>query len=69
VLDGGVIFFCLIEGLRRRPLPAKVQGVIQQVGISLLVMLVALTLFNDFARIVGRRQAIKGKPAIEQPVD
>lgn len=69
VLDGGVILFSLLEGLRKRPLPAKVQGAIQQVGVTLLLLLVAYTLFNDFSRIVGRRQALKGKPAIEQRVD
>jgi regulator of sigma E protease len=69
VLDGGVIFFSLLEGLRKRPLPGKVQAAIQQVGVTLLLLLVAYTLFNDFSRIVGRRQALKGKPALEQRVD
>lgn len=69
VLDGGVVFFSVLEGLRHRPLPAKAQAVIQQIGISLLLLLVAYTLFNDFSRIVSRRQALKGKPAVEQKVD
>jgi len=69
VLDGGVIFFSLLEGLRRRPLPGRVQGAIQQVGITVLLLLVAYTLFNDFSRIVSRRQALKGKPAVEQKIN
>jgi regulator of sigma E protease len=69
VLDGGVIFFSLLEGARKRPLPGKVQAAIQQVGVTLLLLLVAYTLFNDFSRIVGRRQALKGKPAAEQKID
>lgn len=69
VLDGGVIFFSVLEGLRRRPLPAKAQSAIQQVGVTLLLLLVAYTLFNDFSRIVGRRQALKGKQAVEQRTD
>lgn len=66
VLDGGVIFFSLLEGLRRKPLPGRVQAAIQQVGVTLLLLLVAYTLFNDFSRIVLRRQALKGRPAVEQ---
>jgi regulator of sigma E protease len=69
VLDGGVILFSVIEGLRKKPLPNKAQAAIQQVGVTILLLLVAYTLFNDFSRIVGRRQALKGKPAIEQRVD
>ncbi len=69
VLDGGVIFFSLLEGARKRPLPGKVQAVIQQVGVTLLLLLVAYTLFNDFSRIVGRRQALKGRPAVEQKIN
>lgn len=69
VLDGGVIFFSLLEGVRKRPLPGKVQAAIQQVGVTLLLLLVAYTLFNDFSRIVGRRQALKGRPAVEQKID
>lgn len=69
VLDGGVIFFSLLEGLRKRPLPGRTQAAIQQVGVTLLLLLVAYTLFNDLSRIVGRHQALKGKPAVEQKVD
>ncbi len=69
VLDGGVVFFSLLEGLRRRPLPGRIQGFIQQVGVALLLLLVAYTLVNDFSRIVGRRQALKGKPNLEQKVN
>ncbi len=69
VLDGGVIFFSLLEGVRKRPLPGKVQAAIQQVGVAILLLLVAYTLVNDFSRIIGRRQALKGKPAAEQKID
>jgi len=68
VLDGGVVFFSVLEGLRRRPLPVKAQAVIQQIGVGLLLLLVAYTLFNDFSRIVNRRQALRSQPAIEQKV-
>jgi regulator of sigma E protease len=69
VLDGGVIFFSILEGVRKRPLPGKVQAGIQQVGVAILLLLVAYTLVNDFSRIIGRRQALKGKPGVEQKID
>ena len=59
VLDGGVIFLAVLEGLRRRPLPNKTQAVIQQVGVALLIALMALALANDGLNIIKRRSAIK----------
>lgn len=58
VLDGGHIFFCLIEGLRRRPLSIRSQVRLQKVGIVLLILLVAFTSFNDISRYVQRQWAI-----------
>lgn len=47
VLDGGVIFFCLVEGLRGKPLSDRAQVALQNVGIALLVSLMLFATYND----------------------
>ena len=59
IMDGGVIFFCLLEGLRKKPLSNKVQMVIQQIGFGFIIMLFAWTIFNDSMRIFNRQAALK----------
>ena len=53
VLDGGHLFFFLIEGLRGRPLSVRVREMAQQVGVLLLVALMVFVVFNDISRIVA----------------
>jgi len=50
VLDGGHILFIAIESVIRGPVPKKVMILSQQVGLSLLLMLMMVALFNDFSR-------------------
>ncbi len=52
MLDGGHLFFFIIEGLRGRPLKVRHREIAQQVGLFLLVMLMAFVIFNDISRIV-----------------
>jgi regulator of sigma E protease len=59
VLDGGVIFFSILEGIRKKPLPVKVQVVIQQIGIAILIMLMLFTILNDGMKIFSRHSAAK----------
>ncbi|HAD82422.1 TPA: RIP metalloprotease RseP [Candidatus Edwardsbacteria bacterium] len=59
VLDGGVIFFSLLEGVRKKTLPVKVQVVIQQIGIAILIMLMLFTILNDGMKIFSRHSAAK----------
>ena len=67
IMDGGVIFFCLLEGLRKKPLSNKVQMVIQQIGFGFIIMLFAWTIFNDSMRIFNRQAALKNhEQQIEQ---
>jgi regulator of sigma E protease len=66
VLDGGVIFFSVLEGIRRKALPVKVQSVIQQIGVVLLVTLMLAALANDGLRMMTRRAALKSNAPIEQ---
>nr|VFK48170.1 MAG: regulator of sigma E protease [Candidatus Kentron sp. SD]VFK77683.1 MAG: regulator of sigma E protease [Candidatus Kentron sp. SD] len=53
VLDGGHILYFCIEFVKKRPLSEKAQAIGQQVGITMLVGLMGLALFNDFARLFG----------------
>ncbi|QGY40824.1 RIP metalloprotease RseP [Pseudodesulfovibrio cashew] len=53
VLDGGHILFFTIETIIRRPLNEKWKGIAMRFGILLLLMLMALAIFNDFRRILS----------------
>ena len=53
ILDGGQIVFQLIEGLKGSPLSERAQALGQQLGILLLLALMGVALFNDFARQFG----------------
>jgi len=52
VLDGGHLFFFLIEGVRGRPISVRYRELAQQVGVFLLVALMVFVVFNDISRIV-----------------
>lgn len=51
VLDGGHLLFFVIEALTGRPVPEKIQEIGFKIGAALLMMLMGLALFNDFARL------------------
>jgi regulator of sigma E protease len=51
VLDGGQIVFQVAELLKGRPVSERAQLLAQQVGITLLILLTALALFNDIVRL------------------
>jgi regulator of sigma E protease len=52
VLDGGHLLIYLIEGILRRPLSEAALYWGQQIGIALLVALMALAFYNDFMRLL-----------------
>lgn len=52
VLDGGLIVFCLIEMIIRRPIPDVVQERSMQVGAFLLIGLMVFATFNDLRRLI-----------------
>jgi len=54
VLDGSTLLFCVIEGVRGRPLRIKTQIILQNVGLTLIGTLFAFTLVNDLLRWAGR---------------
>ncbi len=53
ILDGGHLLFFAIEGVIRKPLSLQARAMAQQVGLALILMLVALVFYNDIARLIG----------------
>ncbi|MGZ8190295.1 MAG: RIP metalloprotease RseP [Methylococcaceae bacterium] len=51
VLDGGHLLFFAIEGIKGSPVPEKIQLFFQQIGIALLVSLMALAMVLDVQRL------------------
>jgi regulator of sigma E protease len=51
ILDGGHLLFNLFELVFRRPLSLRVREVAQQLGLVLILMLMALAFYNDLMRI------------------
>lgn len=51
VLDGGHLLFFSIEALAGRPVKLRYQEIAQQIGIFMLISLMALAFYNDFVRI------------------
>jgi regulator of sigma E protease len=51
VLDGGHLLFYLVEWVRGRPLPERVQAWGMQIGISMIVGVMLLALVNDLGRL------------------
>ena len=51
MLDGGHLFFFVIEAIMGRPLSLKKREAAQQVGFVLLLLLMVYALYNDFMRI------------------
>jgi regulator of sigma E protease len=52
VLDGGHLLFFAIEAILRRPLDTRHREIAQQVGLVLLISLMAFAFYNDIARVV-----------------
>ena len=50
VLDGGHLFFFLLEAIIRRPLELKHRERAQQVGMVLLILVMIYAFYNDIAR-------------------
>jgi regulator of sigma E protease len=53
LLDGGHLLFFVIEGLRGKPLKLHHRELAMQVGLFLLVILMAFVILNDISRIIG----------------
>jgi regulator of sigma E protease len=77
VLDGGHIFFLLLEALRGKPLGDRVRDMAMQVGLVLLIGLMLFATFKDsvyyFSRWTSgasgeRRWTVPPKPPAPRPV-
>lgn len=51
-LDGGRLFFLVIEGIRRKPINPKYEGFVHAAGLILLLGLMLVVTFNDILMIV-----------------
>jgi regulator of sigma E protease len=50
-LDGGHLFFLVIEGVTRKPLPFKARLALQKVGMLVLFTLIIFIVFNDVRNV------------------
>lgn len=51
VLDGGHLMYYVIEAITRRPVSERIQEIGFRFGAALLLVLMSIALFNDFARL------------------
>lgn len=59
-LDGGRLFFILLEGITRRKVNPKFEGYVHMVGMALLLALIVFITFHDLVRV------FTGKPLLPQ---
>ena len=52
-LDGGRIFFLMIEAIRRKPLKPEVEGYVHFAGMVLLLLLMLIVSFKDVIKLFG----------------
>lgn len=52
VLDGGHLLFIVVEAVMRRPLNVRQREMAQQVGLVILIGIMAFAFYNDFGRIL-----------------
>jgi regulator of sigma E protease len=52
VLDGGHLFFFLLEALLRRPIRQRHREIAQQMGLLILVTLMLFVFYNDIHRLL-----------------
>jgi regulator of sigma E protease len=51
-LDGGRLFFLLIEMIFRKPIPRKYEGWVHAIGLALLMILMVVISFSDIVRLI-----------------
>ncbi|MEN6445091.1 MAG: RIP metalloprotease RseP [Candidatus Cloacimonas sp.] len=59
ILDGGHIFFAIIEGIIRRPVPIKVQAFLQRIGFALLLLLMIYAFYADISKLLIRQFSLR----------
>ena len=53
-LDGGRLFFMIIELIRQKPIPPEKEGMVHAIGMLLLFGLIIVISFNDIMKLIGR---------------
>ncbi len=53
MLDGGHLFYYLIEIVKGSPVSEAVEAVGQRIGLAVLMMLMSIALYNDILRLVN----------------
>ena len=51
-LDGGRLLFLIIEAITKKKVPEKVEGVVNLIGMSLLMALMFFVMYNDITRLI-----------------
>lgn len=51
-LDGGRLFFMLIELIRRKPIPVEKEGIVHTIGFLLLMLLVVIISYGDIIKLI-----------------
>lgn len=51
-LDGGRLVFLIIEGIRRKPVAPKYEGLVHSIGFALLMALMVIISFSDILRLM-----------------
>jgi regulator of sigma E protease len=54
VLDGGLIMFACLAGIRRKELSPKSRNLIQQIGLGIIITLGIIVTWNDLLRLLAR---------------
>ena len=52
-LDGGRILFLIIEAIRRKPIKPEHEGIVNLIGLALVMLLIIAVTFNDILRLIG----------------
>lgn len=52
-LDGGRLLFLIWEGVTRKPVPPKYEGMIHAIGLALLLLLILVVTFSDIMKLFG----------------
>ncbi|HLT28199.1 MAG TPA: RIP metalloprotease RseP [Zeimonas sp.] len=53
ILDGGHLVYYALEALKGRPLSERFMIITQKAGLAIIMMMMAVALFNDFTRLIG----------------
>lgn len=53
-LDGGRVFFILVELIIRKKIPADKEGMVHFIGFALLILLMLFATWNDIARLITK---------------